>query len=139
MHPKLPQRLNRALIHSEMLEEGQRLVMKELESAQETINRLNVQHARSIGVEAKLSASERRNDDLQAEIVSEIRMRRVAESRIALLTEHSNRLQSELRRIRDNWEHRRFDRTELSESILKDARSKIKSLKHQVSMTALSQ
>lgn len=134
----IPQRLNRALIHSEILEENQRITSKDLEEARETISRLTVQHARSAGIEARLSASQTRGDDLQAELDSEMRMRKIADARIAALTEHTNKLQSELRRLRDDLERRRSHRAELSESILQDARSRLQSLKHQVRLTDMS-
>ncbi|KAF9067686.1 hypothetical protein BDP27DRAFT_1328526 [Rhodocollybia butyracea] len=101
---------------------------QELQEARMTISRLSASHAKSVGWETRLSVVTKEKDDLQQERDFESQRARVAESRFAALKDKTSNLQSEVRRLQNELEHRRLLRLESTESLLQDARSRIQML-----------
>lgn len=79
------QRLNQALINNEVTEASSKIILNELQEARATISRLTANHARSVGLENRLSAALKEKDDMQQERDSESNKAKLAESRFAAM------------------------------------------------------
>ncbi|PPQ95877.1 hypothetical protein CVT26_015569 [Gymnopilus dilepis] len=133
----LEKRLNQALVNNEVTEVSNKTILQELQEARETISRLTAHHARSVGWDTRLSAALKERDDMQQERDSETHRARLAESRFAALKEKTNKLQAEVRRLQESLEEKRHSRLESSETILRDAKSRLDSFRNsQVGLTA---
>lgn len=136
----LEKRLNQALINNEVTEASSKIILNELQEARATISRLTANHARSVGLENRLSAALKEKDDMQQERDSESNKAKLAESRFAAMKDKTAKLQSEVRRLQDVLEERRLYRLESSESILQDARARLDLLnKSQIGQTAMAE
>ncbi|KAE9407242.1 hypothetical protein BT96DRAFT_914824 [Gymnopus androsaceus JB14] len=124
----LEKRLTQALVNNEVTEVSSKTLHQELLEAQTMISRLSANHAKSIGWENRLSVVNKEKDDMQQERDFESQRARLAESRFAALKEKTSKLQSEVRRLQNELEEKRILRMESTESLLKDARSRIQML-----------
>lgn len=131
------QRLNVALVNNEVTEVSNKTLLQELQEARDTISRLTVHHARSMGWDARLTASLKERDDMQQERDSESHRARLAESRFAALKDKTNKLQSEVRRLQEALEEKRLHRLKSSESILSEARSRLETVRNSVCVLSL--
>ncbi|KAJ7682031.1 hypothetical protein DFH06DRAFT_1388202 [Mycena polygramma] len=122
----LEKRLTQALVNNEVTEVSNKTILAELAEAKTTISRLTTSHARSVGWDTRLSAAMKEKDDMQQERDGESQRARLAESRFAALKERTSKLQSDVRRLQNALEEKREHRLESSESILVDARARLR-------------
>ena len=135
-----------------MSESSQKLLLAQLEEAQETISRLSVAQVRASGLEVRLEAATRERDDLRQERDSEMLRAKTSGSHVAGLRERCGmsplscwcgrdltcgvnleKLQLEVNRLHSKLEQQKQSRTELSEEILRDARARLQMLQQSVS------
>jgi hypothetical protein len=83
------QRLTKALLDNEVSDSSHKAVLQELEETRNSVSRLAAHHARAVGLDARLMSAMREKDDLQQERNSEAQRAKLAESRIAALTERT--------------------------------------------------
>jgi hypothetical protein len=136
-------------VNAEVTEAANSTLTQELAEARATITRLSTHHARSVGWDTRLRAAIQDKDDLQQERDSESQRARAAEQRLGTLKDkcceylHGStslaplkvifcaaKLQTEVQKLEKDLQHQRQHRLELSEEILKDARSRLEMLQH---------
>jgi chromosome segregation ATPase len=122
---------------------------QELTKARATITRLSHHHAQSVGWDTRLKALIQDKDELQQERDSESHRARAAEQRLEVLNDkccknllesrvyvtaerclYIAKLRVEVQRLGEGLQHQRQHRLELSEEVLKDARSRLEMLQH---------
>ncbi|OAX44070.1 hypothetical protein K503DRAFT_765392 [Rhizopogon vinicolor AM-OR11-026] len=133
----LEKRLTQALLNSEVAEVSHKTVLQDLEEARASVTRLTAHQARTIGIDSRLSVALQENDDLRQERDSQSQRAKSAEARIAALKHRTDKLQAEVRRLQADLELRRLQRLESSESLLQDVRSRLESLHHPHSSSAI--
>ncbi|KAH0839793.1 hypothetical protein J3R83DRAFT_738 [Lanmaoa asiatica] len=124
----LVQRLTQTLLNNELAEASNKTLLHELEEARRAVSRLSAHHARTVGLDTKLSAVLQENDDIRQESDSQTQRAKLAEMRLAALKDCTDKLQAEVRRLQDDLEIRRLQRLESSESLLQDVRSRLDGL-----------
>ncbi|KIK94069.1 hypothetical protein PAXRUDRAFT_143685 [Paxillus rubicundulus Ve08.2h10] len=124
----LQKRLTRALLNNELAEASSKTVLHELEEARGAVSRLTAHHARSVGLDTRLSAVLQENDDIRQERDSQTQRAKLAEARLAALKDQ--KLQAEVCRLQEDLEIRRLQRFESSESLLQDVRSRLEGLQN---------
>ncbi|KAI5987775.1 hypothetical protein EDC04DRAFT_1472433 [Pisolithus marmoratus] len=124
----LQKRLTQALLNSEVAEASNKETLHELEEARSTVSKLTAHHARSVALDARLSAVLQENDDIRQECDCQAQRAKLAEARLAALSDRTDKLQAEVRRLQSNLEMRRVQRLESSESLLQDVRMHLEEL-----------
>ncbi|PIL37486.1 hypothetical protein GSI_01180 [Ganoderma sinense ZZ0214-1] len=133
----LEKRLTQALMHTEMGEQSNEGLMKELDEARTDVARLSSQNARAVGLENRLAVALQEKDDLRQELDSATQRARITESRIVSYREKCAKLQAQVSRLRENLNVHRAHRQELSQEILTDAKRRLEQLQyHQLGHSA---
>ncbi|KAG9317330.1 hypothetical protein JVU11DRAFT_1529 [Chiua virens] len=109
-------------------EASNKTILHDLEEARSTVSRLNAHHARTVGLDTRLSAVLQENDDIRQERDSQTQRAKLAEARLAALKNRTDKLQTEVRRLQDALEIGRLQRIESSDSLLQDVRSRLQGL-----------
>ncbi|KAF8843120.1 hypothetical protein BDN67DRAFT_979080 [Paxillus ammoniavirescens] len=126
----LDKRLTQALLNNEVAEASSKTVLHELEEARSAVLRLTAHHARSVGLDTRLSTVLQENDDIRQERDSQTQRAKLAEARLAALKDRTDKLQAEVCRLQDDLEIRRLQRFESSESLLQGVRSRLEGLQN---------
>ncbi|KAF8497341.1 hypothetical protein JB92DRAFT_3125710 [Gautieria morchelliformis] len=123
-------RINELLIKHEASEASNRTIMRELQEARATLNRLSAQRTRSIGWEMRLSQQTQEKEDMRQERDSESHRARVAESKAAAFVEKCSKLQNEVHALREEVHNFRESRAAFSKNVLQEARTRLEALQH---------
>lgn len=83
------QRLTQALLNNEVAEASNKTLLHELEEAHNTVSRLNAHHARTVGLDTRLSAALQENDDIRQECDSQTQRAKLAEARLVALKDRT--------------------------------------------------
>lgn len=124
----LPQRLGQTLMSHEVSDSSNKALLQELDTARSVIDRLSTQNARSAGWDLKLAASAQEIDDLKQELEAERQRNKVAEAKSAAVHQRYSKLEADLRYVREELEHMRATRSEFTQDILNEARTRIRAL-----------
>ncbi|TFY83117.1 hypothetical protein EWM64_g892 [Hericium alpestre] len=124
----LERRVHQALLNTEVAESSTATALQELREAQSNVNRLSAEHARSVGLDARLRSVMQEKDDLQQERDNEGNRARLAETRLSSFNAKYVKLRSQAHALQDELEQQRGHRLALSEEIVKDARLRIEEL-----------
>ena len=121
-------RLGHALVSHDVSDSSNKALLQELDAARSVIERLSAQNARTAGWDVKLAATVQEMDDLRAELDSERMRNRAAEAKAYAAGERCNKLEADLHYASEQLEHMRLTRSEFSDEILNDARTRLRSL-----------
>lgn len=76
-------------MNSEVIELSNKTLLHELEEARTTVSRLSAHQARTVGLDAKLSAVLQESDDIRQERNSQTQRAKLAEARLAALKDRT--------------------------------------------------
>ena len=147
-HATLDKRLTQALLNLEIADSSNRTLLHELQESRSVVARLSAQSARSTGWEARLRTLEQERDDINEERKAQSVRARAAETKSSALTERCGallpacvdyllnlflaKLQVHLDTLREERDAFRLSRTEISDEILREARSRLEALQQSV-------
>jgi len=154
-HAALDKRLTQALLNLEIADSSNRTLLHELQESRSVVARLSAQSARSTGWEARLRTLEQERDDVSEERKAQSVRARTAETKSTALIERCGallppcvdrllslflaKLQSQLNTLREERDAFRLSRTEISDEILREARSRLEILQQSVAQNTESQ
>jgi hypothetical protein len=154
-HAALNKRLTQALLNLEVADSSNRTLLHELQESRSVVARLSAQSARSTGWEARLRTLEQERDDISEERKAQSVRARAAETKSTALTERCGallpacvdrllnlflaKLQIQLKTLGEERDAFRLSRTEISDEILREARSRLEVLQQSVAQNTESQ
>ena len=100
-------------------------MLQELQETRSNLSRLTTQHAKCVGIEARLTRVTVEKEDLQQERDSANQRARAAEAKIVALRDRVSRLQEQRTALHTELDQHRNHRLELSEEISQGARSQL--------------
>ncbi|KZV86382.1 hypothetical protein EXIGLDRAFT_724824 [Exidia glandulosa HHB12029] len=121
-------RLGQALMSHEVSDSSNKALLQELDTARSVIDRLSAQNARSAGWDLKLGAAAQEIEDLKQELDAERHRNKVAESKAAAVHQRYAKLEADLHWARGELEHMRATRSEFSQDILNEARTRLRAM-----------
>ncbi|KAI0065860.1 hypothetical protein BV25DRAFT_1797971 [Artomyces pyxidatus] len=126
----LEKRFNQSLVNNEVAESSNKALTTELQEVRAVFSRMTAENARSAGWELRLRQALQERDDFRQERDNESQRARIAEARLVALGDKCSNLRSQVRRLQEDLEQQRINRSELSEEILRDARARLQELQH---------
>ncbi|KAI0034375.1 hypothetical protein K488DRAFT_20762, partial [Vararia minispora EC-137] len=124
----LEKRFNQAFLNAEVIEAANRDLQDEAQDLHAAVSRLNTEHAKSVGWEARLRTAIQERDDYRQERDAESQRARLAENRLVALADKNAELRAQMRQLTDSVDQNYRHRQELSEEILHDARGRLAKL-----------
>lgn len=85
----LVQRFTQALLNNEVAEASNKTLLHELEESRSAVSKLSAHHARTVGLDTRLSAVLQENDDIRQERDSQTHRAKLAEARLASLKDRT--------------------------------------------------
>lgn len=103
-------------------------LLQELDTARSVIDRLSAQNARAAGWDLRLAAAAQEIEDLKQELDAERHRNKVAEAKAAAAHTRCAKLEADLHFASEEVDHMRATRSEFSQDILDEARSRLRAM-----------
>ncbi|GJJ07054.1 hypothetical protein Clacol_001253 [Clathrus columnatus] len=128
-------RIQELLIKTELSDAANRALQQELHETRTTINKLSVQHSKSVEWEMQLSQVTQERDDMREERDAAMGRARLAEIRAKNNADSAGKLQREMSTLKDELVASRASRNDFSQAVLQEAKSRVETLRRSLNVS----